>query len=149
MNKDTVGTKVLSDGSIKIVIPICPRTKKNSQNIYHKNIVSKATGKIKKVPFVAPSSPFKKYEKDASLFVRPLGIDYPINIKALYYMDTYRTIDLTNLNEALHDILVVNGLLVDDNAKIVVSTDGSRVFYDKNNPRTEVYITKAELTFLK
>lgn len=73
MNKDTIGTKVLSDGSIKIVIPICPRTKKNSQNIYHKNIVSKATGKIKKVPFVAPSSPFKKYEKDASLFVRPLG----------------------------------------------------------------------------
>ena len=64
-------------------------------------------------------------------------------------MDTYRTIDLTNLNEALHDILVVNGLLVDDNAKIVVSTDGSRVFYDKNNPRTEVYITKAEPTFLK
>ena len=106
MSKDTVGTKVLSDGNIKIVIPICPRTKKNSQNIYHKNIISKATGKIKKVPFVAPSSPFKKYEKDASLFVRPLGIDYPINIKALYYMDTYRTVDLTNLNEALHDILV-------------------------------------------
>ena len=114
-----------------------------------KTFVLKATGKIKKVPFVAPSSPFKKYEKDASLFIRPLGIDYPINIKALYYMDTYRTIDLTNLNEALHDVLVVNGLLLDDNAKIVVSTDGSRVFYDKNNPRTEGLYNKSRTNILK
>ena len=51
--------------------------------------------------------------------------------------------DLTNLHEALHDILVKYHVIADDNCKIIVSTDGSRVLYDRENPRTEVTITKA------
>ena len=39
------------------------------------------------------------------------------------------------------DVLVKAGTLKDDSCSIVVSTDGSRVFYDKENPRTEVEIT--------
>jgi Holliday junction resolvase RusA-like endonuclease len=149
MIKNTAGTKVLPDGTVELIIPICPRTKKNHQNIYHKNIVSKKTGVTKRVPFVSTSTQYKSYAKDSALFIRPLGIDYPVNVKAIFYVDTYRLVDLTNLNEALHDIMVSNGMLKDDNAKIVVSTDGSRVFYDKNNPRTEVYITRTEPTFIK
>ena len=32
----------------------------------------------------------------------------------------------------------------DDNNRIVVSTDGSRVLYDKHNPRTEVEIERTD-----
>jgi len=53
-------------------------------------------------------------------------------------------VDLTNLHEALHDILVKCEVLEDDNCKIIAATDGSRVMYDKDNPRTEVVITAME-----
>ena len=63
-----------------------------------------------------------------------------INVKALYYMPTRRRVDLTNLNEALHDCLVKHRCIIDDNSNIIFGTDGSRVLYDKDFPRTEVYI---------
>ena len=68
------GTKVLSDGSVSIVIPLPPYTKKNSQDIFYK-YTNKADGSVKKVPFVSPSKQFKQYEKDCGIFLRPLGID--------------------------------------------------------------------------
>ena len=68
-------------------------------------------------------------------------ISRPINIKAIYYMPTRRVVDITNLHSALHDVLVHYQVIEDDNCKIVVSTDGSRVRYSKENPRTEVEIT--------
>ena len=52
--------------------------------------------------------------------------------------------DLVNLEEALCDLLVAYGVIEDDNCRIVASMDGSRVSYDKDNPRTEVEITKIE-----
>lgn len=58
----------------------------------------------------------------------------------MFYMPTRRIVDLTNLEEAIDDILVKYGVLKDDNSRILVSHDGSRVLYDKNNPRTEVTI---------
>lgn len=39
------------------------------------------------------------------------------------------------------DLLVAYGIIEDDNSKIVASMDGSRVSYDKDNPRTEAEIT--------
>ena len=36
--------------------------------------------------------------------------------------------------------MVTCGLLADDNRDIIAGTDGSRVYYDKENPRTEVEI---------
>ena len=55
-------------------------------------------------------------------------------------MPTRRKCDLTNLLEAIDDIMVKSGLLADDNFTIIESHDGSRVLYDKENPRTEVQI---------
>ena len=55
-------------------------------------------------------------------------------------MPTRRRVDLVNLLEATDDVLVHYGVLEDDNSNIIVSHDGSRVFYDKENPRTEIYI---------
>ena len=46
--------------------------------------------------------------------------------------------------QAIQDLLVEAGILVDDNRNIVASVDGSAVMYDKANPRTEVTITKKE-----
>jgi Holliday junction resolvase RusA-like endonuclease len=57
-------------------------------------------------------------------------------------MPTHRRVDLTNLLEALNDILVKYGVIEDDNSNVVVSVDGSRVLYDKENARTEVEITE-------
>ena len=69
-------------------------------------------------------------------------INYPVNVQCLYYMKTKRKVDLNNLLEATTDILVKYKILEDDNSKIVASHDGSRVYYDKDNPRTEIIITK-------
>jgi Holliday junction resolvase RusA-like endonuclease len=69
-------------------------------------------------------------------------IDYPVNIKCIYYMPTRRKVDLSNLLNATLDLLVHYGILLDDNRNIVYSVDGSRVYYDKDNSRTEIEITR-------
>ena len=56
-------------------------------------------------------------------------------------MKTKRRVDLTNLLEAVDDMLVKAGVLADDNRDIVAGHDGSRVYYDKDNPRIEIDIT--------
>ena len=126
---------------IEVLIPLPPYTKKNSSRIFLRKTSS---GNI---PFIVPSAAYKQYEADCAFFVKALGINEPVNIQAKFYMSTKRKTDLTNLMEALHDIFVKYGLLADDNSKIVVSCDGSRVYYDKDNPRTEVIITKTKATF--
>jgi hypothetical protein len=44
----------------------------------------------------------------------------------------------------IDDVVVKAGLLKDDSYKIIAGHDGSRILYSKENPRTEVYITKIE-----
>ena len=121
---------------LKIVIPIAPRTKKNSQRIVL----------VHNRPIIMPSALYKQYEKECSEFLPKLDnpIDYPINLKCIYYMPTRRRCDLVNLLEATCDILVHYKVLEDDNYNIVYSHDGSKVFYDKEHPRCEIYITKKE-----
>lgn len=118
---------------MKFTIPIEPRTKKNSQQL----II--AGGR----PMIIPSKQYKAFEKDAIWFVPKSQIDYSVNVKALFYMKTKRRVDLVNLLEALDDVLVVGGCLIDDNCKIISSHDGSRVLYDKLNPRIEVEIERS------
>lgn len=119
----------------RFIIPIPPVTKKNSSSIY----INKATGKR----FICPSERYKQYEKDFMLLCPPIPIiNYPINLKALYFMPSKRKVDLINLHSALHDCLVKKGVLLDDDSSIIVSTDGSRVLYDKTNARTEITIQK-------
>jgi Holliday junction resolvase RusA-like endonuclease len=92
---------------------------------------------------VIPSKQYRQYEKDCGAFLNPLPftcIEQPVNVKCLYYMPTRRRVDLVNLEESTLDILVKYGILADDNSNIVVSMDGSRVLYSKENPRTEIEI---------
>ena len=69
------------------------------------------------------------------------GIDSPVILNCQFYMSTRRNVDLSALYEGIQDVLVEMGVLVDDNSKIVIAHDGSRVHYDKENPRLEVHIT--------
>lgn len=122
---------------LKFVIPLPPISKKNSQQI----LTNLRTGR----PFIMPSAKYNKYEREAMAFIpRKIFISAPVNVKCLFYMPTRRKCDLTNLLEAVDDVMVKAGLLADDNFTVIESHDGSRVFYDKENPRTEVYITAAE-----
>jgi Holliday junction resolvase RusA-like endonuclease len=95
-------------------------------------------------PSILPSEKYKEYEESALWFIPKRGdpIDFPVNVKCLFYMPTHRPCDLTNHLESIDDVMVKAGLLKDDNYKILASHDGSRVLVDKNNPRTEVEITK-------
>ena len=127
------------NGELKLTIPLNPVTKKNS-------------GQYTKTGVLLPSKAYRHYEKDALKLIpgfARLHIDEPINICAKYYMKTdyyaderKAKVDKTNLESALCDVLVAAGVLEDDNCRIVYSTDGSEVLFDKKNPRTEVTITR-------
>ena len=121
----------------KFTVPLTPVTKKN-----HQRILKKANGQR----FVSPSEQYKLYEETALWYVpkRGVPIDFPVNVKCIFYMPTSRSCDLTNHLESIDDIMVKAGLLKDDNYKILVSHDGSRVKVDKANPRTQIFITKCE-----
>lgn len=119
----------------KYIISIPPITKKNSQQI----LTNHRTGK----PFIAPSRQYKKYEQAAMWYLTPkpkAPLSGSYNIRLLFYMPTRRKVDKTNLESAIMDVLVDAKILADDNRNIVAATDGTRVYYDKENPRTEIYI---------
>lgn len=119
------------------VIPLPPVTKKNSQRII----------KVNGRPIIIPSAKYVAYEREAIKHLQaflggkePPKIDEPCNVECKFYMPTRRRVDLNNLLEAATDVLVRAGILKDDNSSIVASHDGSRVFYDKENPRTVITI---------
>lgn len=115
-----------------IIIPLEPVTKKNSSQII----------KVKGKHILIPSKKFIEYQKNTGWFIgnkkAPIGL---LNIKALYYMKYKYNVDITNLHSALHDILVHYKVIEDDSFKYVGATDGSRVYFDAMNPRTEIEIT--------
>ena len=95
---------------------------------------------------MAPSKAYVDYETDCLWQIkRPCGpISARVNVRCVYYMKTARRVDLANLIEATTDILVKAGVLEDDHCRIVAGHDGSRVEYDKGNPRAEIWIEEME-----
>lgn len=95
---------------------------------------------------IVQSSDYLAYEKECGWFIKGKGkkIDYPVNVKCVFYRDSRRRVDLTNLLAAICDILVKYQVVADDNSSIIVSHDGSRVGYDKDNPRTEITIERSK-----
>ena len=126
---------------MKIIIPNNPITKKN-----HGRIVQKRFPNGKSIPIMLPSEAYTKYEKDCKQYMPKLEspINIPINLEVHYYMETKRKCDITNLLQATCDVLVKYKVIEDDNYTIIASVDGTKVFYDKENPRTEIYITKKD-----
>lgn len=124
---------------MKLVLYGNPATKKNSMQIFKNS----RTGQ----PFLTQSKRYKDYARDCGRQITgkyKKKIDYPINLKCVYYRKTKHRVDLTNLLAATCDILSDFGVIKDDNCKIVVSHDGSRVKYDKECPRVEIEIEKME-----
>lgn len=122
------------DNSWKFEIPLEPKTKKNGSRI----VQNKKTGQV----YLLPSKAFEEYQKACEEIIPRLEppIDCQVNVRAIYYMGTKRKVDIANLHSALHDVLVHCGVLADDNMMIIATTDGSKVKYDKKNPRTEIAI---------
>ncbi len=121
---------------ITFTISLPPVTKKNSQRVYRRG----------NSLLLLPSQAYEDYERFARWYLKGTGkkLDVPCEVKCLFYMKTRRRVDLTNLLEAIDDVLVKYKVLADDNSSIIVSHDGSRVLYDPENPRTEVTITPLE-----
>ena len=122
-----------------IMLTGAPRTKKNSQRII----------RIGRGSRIMPSQAYMDYAAECALQLLAqratnAGIDYPVNVACVYFMPTRRKVDLVNLLEATCDILKDNFVVVDDNCNVIAAHDGSRVEYDKQNPRVEITITKIE-----
>lgn len=121
-------------------IPLPPVTKKNSAQVVHTGQKCPVCRRGKNVRLL-PSKQYREYEEAALWCLqRKEPIDTPVNVKRLFYMPTARKVDLTNLPEAADDLLVLAGVLADDNSKIIVSHDGSRVLLDREKPRTEIFV---------
>ena len=120
------------------MIPLNPKTKKNNQQIV-KNPRTKSL-------MIIQNEAYKRYERDSGWFLKKpeKPINVPVQVKCLFYRDSARRVDLVNLLECICDVLVKYGILEDDNYKIIVGHDGSRVYVDRDNPRTEIIITEAE-----
>ena len=120
------------------VIPLTPITKKNSQEIRKNH----KTGRR----FVAPSDTFKIYQNRCFPYLYQArsiadAWKYPLNVKCLFYMPKRYRVDLVNLLEAIDDILTFYKIIPDDSFKYIGGHDGSRVLYDKDDPRTEIYFS--------
>lgn len=130
----------LNEKELRYVIPGCAVPKKNSTQI----AFNRSTGR----PFVTQSKRYKEYEKTAGWYLRPIPedpINYPVNIKYLFYFPDMRTRDASNVIEALDDILQKYNIIADDKWTIVAGHDGTRCYLDRHNPRTEIYITPVDL----
>lgn len=126
---------------LRLTINGDPRTKKNSMQIVR-------SGKGKPVPIqsaayirYAEAAAWQIRAQAAKLDTRLMPVTGPVNLRCVYFMQTRRAVDLPNLLEATCDILQDAHILVDDDRDHVAAMDGSRVMYDKQNPRVEILIT--------
>ena len=109
-----------------IEIPLLCRSKKNSQQI----LKNRKTGKY----FISQSETYKNFERECGYFLRKYknnDIIPPVNLKCLFFVKDKIRRDLTNLENAIADVLVKYEVLPDDNYNIIQSWDGSRIIYDK------------------
>lgn len=124
------------------VIPLDPRSKKNSHRISGCGKRCPVCGKYEK-QFIRNGKSTTDYSFKAVKYLQPRPkevIKGPVQLVYKLYTQTWHRKDDLNLYEALDDILVNNRILADDDRKTIRSRDRSRVLYDKDNPRAEIYI---------
>lgn len=124
------------------LIPLDPRTKKNAHRIAGCGPRCPMCGKYTK-QFIRNGKTTTDFAFRAAQYLHPKPpkpISVPVHLVYRLYTATWHRKDDLNLYEALDDILVTEGILKDDDRKIIRSRDGSRVLYDKENPRAEIYI---------
>ena len=122
---------------LSLTIPLNPIPKKNSNRIARRRDGSR---------FLLPSERFEQYQNQCGFFLgryrnaSGYPLDGAMEISCTFYRETKHRVDLTNLLEGIDDILVHYGVIKDDSWKYIVSHDGSRIRFDKENPRTEITI---------
>jgi len=135
--------------SISFVLPVVPRTKKNSRTHVRKRAKS---GNMITVPL--PSDAYREMEGQIVVFVarrqlrlaafpfpvsmQALRLEQPINCAAIFYRDADRG-DAVGYYQALADSLEAAGVVADD--KWIKQWDGSRLAKDASRPRIEVTLT--------
>ena len=125
---------------MEIKIPLLARSKKNSQQIiWNRNT---------KKPMIIQSKLYKQFENECGLFLKKYKpekpIDYAVNVECIFTITDKRKRDLTNLENAIADILVKYQILQDDNYNIIAGWDGSRIIYKKGQAGITINITKME-----
>lgn len=117
----------------------CASQKNNKRIVYNKR-----TNK----PMIVSSKKATEWRKRAleqmkADHVPKLMLDEPLNAKIIIYRKNRRggAGDLNNFLQAPLDVLVEYGVIKDDNRDIIYSVDGSRLEYDKENPRVEIELS--------
>lgn len=126
----------------KYIIPLDPKPKKNTHRIAGCGKRCPVCGKYAK-QFVRNADKTTEYAFKAAQYLHPkppVPIDRPVRLVYKLYTETRHRKDDLNLYESLDDILVKEKILRDDDRKTIRSRDGSRVLYDKDHPRAEIYI---------
>jgi len=120
--------------TIVVVLPGSIRSKKNSKRIF-------AKGNFKRV---LPSKAYEAWEKQSRLYFRahwprfqPFEDDVDVCVHAYY---KGRRPDLSGVLESVGDCM--EGFLWRDD-KQIMSWDGSRLYHDKENPRTEIIVKES------
>jgi Holliday junction resolvase RusA-like endonuclease len=143
------------------VIRAAPRTKKGHGRIItipNRKPACRCCGHKPGFPKLLPSDAYEKWEADAirqCMTIKPkliaagveLPIVHPIGIEAVFYLSPTKEglmrldcPDLSNLLEAVGDMLQEAGIIKDD--RIICDWDGSRRLLGE--PRVEIYITILE-----
>lgn len=124
---------------LTIKMPLLTRSKKNSQQIIYNPRTHR--------PMIIQSKIYLNFERKCGYFLSKYNynINYPINIKCTFIVPDKRKRDLTNLENAIADILVKYKVIKDDNYNIIDNWDGSRIIYKKGVEETIIEINKTGL----
>jgi hypothetical protein len=136
---------------VALILPGSVRSKKNSKQPTpisckpgSKSTLFKHFAKLGMKPvriMLQPSKAYKTWENEAHAAIRkqylfPRLISSPVHVKAIAYIRGPAP-DLSGMTESIGDCL--QGVVI-ENDRQIKSWDGSRVYRDKDNPRTEVVI---------
>ena len=93
---------------------------------------------------IIQSKLYRDFEKECAVYLKKYKnqITGPVNIKAIFYVPDRRKRDLTNLENAIADILVKYKVIEDDNYNVLQSWDGSRIVYEKGREETILEISE-------
>lgn len=130
-------------GSVRLVLPGAPRTKKTSNRAWRTGARCRACGLGTGSLHVAPSEAWENWRDDLKARQRqqnqyPAPITWEVNCHALFYRD--RQIgDSQGFYQGLADVLQELGVVDDD--KRLVAWDFSRLLKDADRPRVEVVLS--------
>lgn len=93
--------------------------------------------------FLIPSENHKLWEIEQSYKIKRFRPKQPIKkcyIKMFFYAPDKRTADLDNKSTTILDLLVKNGIILDDNWFVCKGLDLCCAGVDRDNPRAEIII---------